>query len=138
LINAHGSGTAFGNKVESQGIKSVFCTSDEDFEAGKYAEVANDEEYEVDRMKHLAITALKAYFGHMNLASGTTETIITLKMMLDNTVAGIYGLQYPMDDTMPLPKEGEFWKREMSKMVKYTMGFGGNMAAIALEKWQDK
>jgi len=37
-----------------------------------------------------------------------------------------------------MPKEGEYVKRDLNKAVKYTMGFGGNMAGIAIEKYHGK
>jgi len=79
VLNPHGSGTAFGNRVESQGMKSIFCTSQEQFEQGIYDE--DWDNLDASLMSNLSITALKGYFGHLNLASGAAETVTTIKML---------------------------------------------------------
>ena len=133
VLSPHGSGTNVGNKVEVRGMKSVLGSTLDEIKQDKYRD---QDSLDKSKFSNTSISALKGQIGHLNLASGATEAAILIKGMNDNVVPGTYGLKNPIDDDLNFTKQGEHHFKEVNKLVKYVMGFGGNMACLAFEKFK--
>lgn len=79
MINGHATATKIGDPVEAEAIKSVLATP--------YLSMLRDEKfeekslYDKSNLKNTVITAYKGHMGHLNLASGATETAFIIKAM---------------------------------------------------------
>lgn len=115
-VNLHGTATSSGDVYETHQIKKAF---------GKKA-------YEIP------MSATKAMTGHMLGASGALEVIISLLAMRHNFVPPTIGLENPDQkcdlDYVPLKSRPV----EVNKALSLSMGFGGHVAVIALEKVENE
>ena len=86
-------------------------------------------------LKNTSITAFKANLGHLNLASGATEVALSIMSMIDSVVPPVANLEEPVQPELNFSMTKPTHKK-VNKAMKLAVGFGGNNAAIAFEKWQ--
>jgi 3-oxoacyl-[acyl-carrier-protein] synthase II len=132
LINGHATATRKGDNVEADGIKSILCSSREMLLQDKYAEGSDmDKRY----LGNTHLTAFKGNLGHLNLASGATEVALCIKAMQTSTVPPVANLKDPVDDEMTFAM-GKSINKEIKRFMKIAVGFGGNNAAMAIQKYE--
>jgi len=114
-INAHGTGTPYNDKSETEAIKTVF------------GEKAYD----------IPISSTKSMTGHMLGASGAAEAIICIKAMQESFIPPTIGLQEqdPECDLDYVPLQGR--NQNLQYTISNSFGFGGQNASILLKKWEE-
>lgn len=110
-INAHGTSTPLGDKIETNAIKTVFQ---------KYA-------YE------LAVSSTKSMTGHLLGAAGAIEAIITAATLKEGFLPPTinYKTKDQECDLYYVPNEGE--KATLSYALTNSFGFGGHNATLVLK-----
>ncbi|MDF2857621.1 MAG: 3-oxoacyl-(acyl-carrier-protein) synthase 2 [Neobacillus sp.] len=110
-INAHGTSTPLGDKIETNAIKTVFQ---------KYA-------YE------LAVSSTKSMTGHLLGAAGAIEAIITAATLKEGFLPPTINYQTKDQecDLYYVPNEGE--KATLSYALTNSFGFGGHNATLVLK-----
>ena len=109
-INAHGTSTPAGDKVEAQAIQQVF---------GAHAAA-------------LAVSSTKSMTGHMLGATGAVEVIFSLLAMRDQVVPPTINLDHP-DEGLNLnfvPHTAQ--ERKVTVSLSNSFGFGGTNATLLL------
>ncbi|WP_315117118.1 beta-ketoacyl-ACP synthase II [uncultured Clostridium sp.] len=114
-INAHGTGTEYNDKFETEAIKSVF---------GDYT-------------KKLPISSTKSMTGHLLGASGAVEAIASIKAMVDNFIPPTIGYKVKDEecDLDYVPNKGRECK--LDYVMSNSLGFGGHNGVILLKKWSE-
>ena len=114
-INAHGTGTPYNDKSETEAIKTVF------------GEKAYD----------IPISSTKSMTGHMLGASGAAEAIVCIKAMQESFIPPTIGLQEqdPECDLDYVPLQGR--NQDLQYTISNSFGFGGQNASILLKKWEE-
>ena len=114
-INAHGTGTLYNDKSETEAIKTVF------------GEKAYD----------IPISSTKSMTGHMLGASGAAEAIVCIKAMQESFIPPTIGLQEqdPECDLDYVPLQGR--NQNLQYTISNSFGFGGQNASILLKKWEE-
>ena len=114
-INAHGTGTPYNDKSETEAIKTVF------------GEKAYD----------IPISSTKSMTGHMLGASGAAEAIVCIKAMQESFIPPTIGLleQDPECDLDYVPLQGR--NQNLQYTISNSFGFGGQNASILLKKWEE-
>lgn len=114
-INAHGTGTPYNDKSETEAIKTVF------------GEKAYD----------IPISSTKSMTGHMLGASGAAEAIVCIKAMQESFIPPTIGLQEqdPECDLDYVPLQGR--NQNLQYTISNSFGFGGQNASILLKKWEE-
>jgi len=114
-INAHGTGTLYNDKSETEAIKKVF------------GEKAYD----------IPISSTKSMTGHMLGASGAAEAIVCIKAMQKSFIPPTIGLQEqdPECDLDYVPLQGR--NQNLQYTISNSFGFGGQNASILLKKWEE-
>jgi 3-oxoacyl-[acyl-carrier-protein] synthase II len=114
-INAHGTSTPVGDRVETLAIKKVF---------GEHA-------------PKLAISATKSMTGHLLGAAGGIETAITARALRDGMLPPTINL----DDPDPECDLDYVPQRARETAVRYALnngfGFGGTNGSLLLARHQD-
>jgi 3-oxoacyl-[acyl-carrier-protein] synthase II len=98
---------------------------------GKYAEGVDQDK---KHLKNTSITAFKGNLGHLNLASGATEVALSLKSMEHSVVPHVKNLRDPVEPEMNFVA-GKNQFKPVHRAMKLAVGFGGNNAALAFQKW---
>ena len=111
-INAHGTSTPHGDRVEALAIKKVF---------GEHA-------------YRLSVSSTKSSTGHLLGAAGGLETAITALAVAHDTVPPTLNLDNPdegcdLDFTPHVPKQ-----RPVRVAISNSFGFGGTNACVVLAK----
>jgi len=114
-INAHGTGTLYNDKSETEAIKTVF------------GEKAYD----------IPISSTKSMTGHMLGASGAAEAIVCIKAIQESFIPPTIGLQEqdPECDLDYVPLQGR--NQNLQYTISNSFGFGGQNASILLKKWEE-
>ncbi|MEW9096799.1 MAG: beta-ketoacyl-ACP synthase II [Clostridiaceae bacterium] len=114
-INAHGTGTEYNDKFETEAIKSVF---------GDYA-------------KKLPISSTKSMTGHLLGAAGAVEAIASIKAMIDNFIPPTIGYKAEDEecDLDYVPNKGRECK--LNYVMSSSLGFGGHNGVILFKKWSE-
>jgi len=114
-INAHGTGTPYNDKSETEAIKTVF------------GEKAYD----------IPISSTKSMTGHMLGASGAAEAIVCIKAIQESFIPPTIGLQEqdPECDLDYVPLQGR--NQNLQYTISNSFGFGGQNASILLKKWEE-
>lgn len=110
-VNAHGTGTKLGDRVEAQALQEVF---------GK-------------KTMKIAATALKSMTGHMLAASGALEIASTLMTMKEGVIPPTINLT-EKDAGCDLDIITEKKKADVKIAISNSFGFGGVNAVIVLRK----
>jgi 3-oxoacyl-[acyl-carrier-protein] synthase II len=112
-VNLHGTGTPTGDIYESEQLKRAF---------GPVA-------------YRIPMSSIKAMTGHLLGAAGAVEIIATLLAMRNGFIPPTIGLEEP-DPACDLdytPNRAR--KKELRRAISLSMGFGGHIATIALERF---
>lgn len=116
-VNAHGTSTAYNDKFETMGLKSVL---------GDHA-----------KSDRFCVSSTKCVTGHTLGAAGGLEAVITARSIKDSIVAPTinYETPDPECDLDYVPNE----KREMdiNGAMSSNLGFGGHNAVILFKKFQE-
>ncbi|MBU5486353.1 beta-ketoacyl-ACP synthase II [Clostridium sp. MSJ-11] len=114
-MNAHGTGTEYNDKFETEAIKSVF---------GDYA-------------KKLPISSTKSMTGHLLGAAGAVEAIASIKAMIDNFIPPTIGYKVEDEecDLDYVPNKGRECK--LNYVMSSSLGFGGHNGVILFKKWSE-
>ncbi len=114
-INAHGTGTPYNDKYETEAIKGVF---------GEAA-------------CKIPVSSTKAMTGHLLGAAGAIEAIICVKASQEDYIPPTIGYQVKDEecDLDYVPNIGR--KASVNYTLSNSFGFGGNNATIILKKWTE-
>ena len=114
-INAHGTGTAQNDVMESRGIRRALGSH------------AND----------LCVSGLKSMLGHLVNASGSVELALTTLALRDGFMPPTINLTDPDPDCdlNYVPLVG--YDRRVQTAIKLALAFGGHLVAVALRRWND-
>ncbi len=111
--NAHGTGTAMNDKVETLAIKKALGE---------------------ERARRIAISSTKSMTGHMLGAAGAVEAVISILALTEGIAPPTIGLTEPDPecdlDYVPLQAR----KAEFDVALSSSLGFGGHNACLAFKK----
>lgn len=111
-INAHGTSTPVGDKIETQAIKRVFN----------------------DYSQKLWVSSTKSMTGHTLGAAGGIESVFSLMALKDNTVPPTVNLDNPSEgcdlDYVPCSAR----EKEIRYVMNNSFGFGGTNATLIFSK----
>lgn len=112
-INAHGTGTIANDRVETLAIKSVF----------------------EKRAYDIPVSSVKSMIGHLIGASGAVEIAAILAMFEGDFISPTINLEKkdPECDLDYVPLEPR--NKQINVVLKNSMGFGGQNAAIVLKRY---
>ncbi|MEF8793536.1 beta-ketoacyl-ACP synthase II [Thiohalorhabdus sp.] len=111
-VNAHGTSTPHGDKVETQAIKSVFG----------------------DHANRLAVSSTKSMVGHMLGAAGGVEGIVTALALHHGLIPPTINLDHsdPDCDLDYVPEEARSMQADAA--LNNSFGFGGTNATLVLKR----
>lgn len=114
-INAHGTSTPVGDKIESFAVERLFG----------------------DHAKNLAMSSTKSMTGHLLGAAGAVETIFTALSLRDQVAPPTINLNEPGEgcNLNYVPNQPQEMKMEFA--LNNNFGFGGTNAALVLKKFRD-
>jgi 3-oxoacyl-[acyl-carrier-protein] synthase II len=114
-INAHGTSTDLGDKLETIAIKRAF----------------GDHAYE------LAVSSTKSMTGHTLGAAGAVEAAITLMAVRDQCVPPTINLNNPDEgcDLDYVPNQSR--AREITYALSNSFGFGGTNGSLLFKRWTE-
>lgn len=114
-INAHGTGTLFNDKVETEAIKNFF---------GDYA-------YKIP------VSSTKSMTGHLLGAAGAIEAIVCIKGLEEGIIPPTIGLENKDEecdlDYVPSKYREAYLKYALSN----SLGFGGHNGTLLFKKWEE-
>ena len=108
FINAHGTGTLYNDQMEAVAIGR----------AG---------------LLHLPVTAYKGYFGHTLGSAGLIDIIISARCMEENVLLPVMGFE-TLGVSEHITVQNRLEKRVLHSCLKIASGFGGNNAALIIER----
>jgi 3-oxoacyl-[acyl-carrier-protein] synthase II len=114
FINAHGTSTPLGDKIETKAIKLLF---------GKKA-------------YHIPITSIKSVTGHMLAASGSLEAAFTLMSIDEGIIPPTINLK-ERDPECDLDYTTELRRADIEFAISHSFGFGGVNAVLVMKKLKD-
>ncbi len=114
-INAHGTSTAYNDKLETLAIKDVF----------------------EDYADKVMVSSTKSMTGHLLGAAGGVESIATLLSMRDSYIHPTINLENsdPECDLDYVPQQGR--EVELNTALINNFGFGGTNASLVLKKYSE-
>ncbi|NBV41799.1 beta-ketoacyl-[acyl-carrier-protein] synthase family protein [bacterium] len=110
LVSSHGTSTPVGDKCEADVIRQIF-----DKRGGV-----------------VPVNALKSQFGHTIGASGVLDTIFSIEMMQRGMI--LPTIHYEPDPELEINVVSELTSASLSCILKNSFGFGGNNAALVIQK----
>lgn len=111
MINAHGTSTVSGDRVEALALKQVFG----------------------QRLGAIHVTANKSMTGHMLAASGALEVAVTAMSLYEGVIPPTINLAVP-DRECGLNISSDLAEKDMRVALSTSFGFGGINAALVLKK----
>lgn len=115
-INAHGTGTAQNDVVETRGIRLAMG----------------------DAADHVAVSATKSMLGHLINAAGSVELAITTLALRDGYAPPTLNLTNPDPacnlDCIPLVGR----RQSVQHAMKISVAFGGHLVAVVLRRWEEQ
>jgi len=111
-VNAHGTSTPHGDKVETLAIKDVFG----------------------DHARELAVSSTKSMVGHMLGAAGGVESIVAALALHHGLVPPTINLENPDPECDLDYVPGEARRKELDAVLNNSFGFGGTNATLVLKK----
>jgi 3-oxoacyl-(acyl-carrier-protein) synthase len=115
-INAHGTGTAQNDVVETRGIRLAMG----------------------DAADHVAVSATKSMLGHLINAAGSVELAITTLALRDGYAPPTLNLTNPDPacnlDCIPLVGR----RQAVQHAMKISVAFGGHLVAVVLRRWEEQ
>ena len=114
-INAHGTGTPYNDKFETNAIKKVF---------GEAA-------YKIP------VSSTKSMIGHLLGAAGAVEAFICVKALEDGYIPATINLEVPDEecDLDYVPNKGR--NADLEYALSNSLGFGGHNGVLILKKWKE-
>jgi 3-oxoacyl-[acyl-carrier-protein] synthase II len=112
MINAHGTSTPAGDRVETIAIKTLF---------GEHAH-------------NISVTSTKSMTGHLLGAAGGVETAVTALSVLEDVVPPTINLDEPDPECDLDYTSGGARRRTVEYAMNSSFGFGGTNAALLLTK----
>jgi 3-oxoacyl-[acyl-carrier-protein] synthase II len=115
-INAHGTSTPAGDRLEALAVKSLFG----------------------DHAKQLAISSTKSMIGHLIAAAGSVEAIFSILAIRDQIAPPTINLEHPDDDIADLdfvPNRAKPMKIDVA--LSNSFGFGGTNGALLFKRIVD-
>jgi 3-oxoacyl-[acyl-carrier-protein] synthase II len=114
-INAHGTSTDLGDKLETEAIKRAFG----------------------DHAYKLAVSSTKSMTGHTLGAAGAVEAAITLMAMRDHCLPPTINLNNPDEgcDLDYVPNQSR--ARDLTYALSNSFGFGGTNGSLLFKRWTD-
>ena len=114
-INAHGTGTPYNDKFETNAIKKVF---------GEAA-------YKIP------VSSTKSMIGHLLGAAGAVEAFICVKALEDGYIPATITLEVPDEecDLDYVPNKGR--NADLEYALSNSLGFGGHNGVLILKKWKE-
>lgn len=132
LLNGHATATLKGDNVEAEAIQTILTASREMLAKRKFAYGSDQDK---KHLRNTTLTAFKGNLGHLNLASGATEVALSLMSMKTGLIPPVANLKNPVEPEMNFAMEKPQEKR-VDRFIKLAVGFGGNNAAIAVQRYQ--
>jgi 3-oxoacyl-[acyl-carrier-protein] synthase II len=111
-INAHGTSTPTGDRVETTAIKRVFG----------------------DHANKLAVSSTKSMVGHMLGAAGGVESIVSALALHHGVIPPTINLENPDPECDLDYVPGEAREKSLDAVVNNSFGFGGTNATLVLRK----
>jgi 3-oxoacyl-[acyl-carrier-protein] synthase II len=108
-INAHGTATIHGDKVEAEAVREVFGDA-------------------------VPLSSLKGYIGHTLGASGALELIVSLAMMEEETIYPTLNLESVAEDCRGIRHVMKPLSCDIKVMIKNCFAFGGINAALVCRR----
>lgn len=109
-VNAHGTSTPGGDRVEARALAEVFG----------------------DRLGGVAVSSTKSMIGHLTVAAGAVEAIVTALSLRDGLVHPTLNQESP-DPECPLDTVAEGARRlDLRAALSSSFAFGGQTACLAL------
>ena len=114
-INAHGTGTQQNDVAEIQGVRQALGQASRD----------------------VCLSSAKAQLGHLINAAGCVELALTVLALRDGFLPPTANLVTPDPecDLDCLPGRGR--RRRVQLALKVSIGFGGHVVAVLLQRWND-
>lgn len=114
-INAHGTGTEYNDKFETEAIKNVFR----------------------EDAKNIPVSSIKSMTGHLLGAAGGVEAIASVKSIYEDFIPPTIGYKVKDEecDLDYVPNKGRY--QEVKYAMSNSLGFGGHNAVILFKKWSD-
>mgnify|MGYP001270755083 CR=1 FL=1 len=113
-INAHGTGTPYNDKIETECIKAVFG----------------------DHAADIPIVSVKSEMGHTLGAAGSLEVICSLLTIQNNVIPPTINLEEPDPDCDLDYVPGTAREQKVSTVLSNSYGIGGTNAAVVLREFQ--
>lgn len=116
-VNAHGTSTPLGDKVEIDAMRRLFQ----------------------EHMPRLAISSTKSSIGHLLGAAGGVEAIFSILSLCDQQVPPTCHLDHPDDEFQDLnlvPHKAQ--ARDVEYVLSNSFGFGGTNASLIFKRWNDQ
>lgn len=115
-INAHGTGTLFNDKVETEAIKNLF---------GEYA-------YKIP------VSSTKSMTGHLLGAAGAIEAIVCLKGLQEGIIPPTIGLENKDEECDLDYVLNKYREADIKYALSNSLGFGGHNGTLLFKKWEGK
>jgi 3-oxoacyl-[acyl-carrier-protein] synthase II len=112
-INAHGTSTPLGDKMETAAIKTLFG----------------------DHARKLAVSSTKSVTGHLLGATGAVEIIACAKAIESQTLPPTINYEYPDPDCDLDYVPNVARKTKVNVAISNSLGFGGHNATLAVKKF---
>ena len=111
-LNAHGTSTPLGDKVESDAVKSIFK----------------------DHANKIAISSVKSMIGHLLGAAGGVEAVFSVLTLRDQILPPTINIETPDPDCDLDYVPGQARETEVNCILSNSFGFGGTNASLAFRK----
>lgn len=112
-INAHGTSTPHGDKVETLAVKRTFGE------------------------KPPAVSSSKSEFGHLLGAAGAVESIVCIHALLDNVLPPTINIQTPDPDCDLDYVPDTARPRDLRNVLTNSFGFGGTNACLVFSRFEE-
>ena len=113
-INAHGTSTPLGDKIELEAVKRLF----------------------EQRNAKLSMSSTKSAVGHLLGAAGAVEAIYSILAIRDQVLPPTLNLNNPLEDSVidlvPLSAK----KHTINAVLSNSFGFGGTNASLVFKKYE--
>ena len=114
-INAHGTSTILGDKIELNAIKRLFKNT-----------------------KNLCVSSTKSSIGHLLGAAGSVEAIFSLLALNENTLPATLNLENPIESGNIKLIAKEPLKEKANLALSNSFGFGGHNGVIIIKRWNQE
>lgn len=114
-INAHGTGTIFNDKVETEAIKKAFG----------------------EKAYSIPVSSTKSMTGHLLGAAGAIESIVCLKAMEEGVIPPTIGLTEPDQQCDLNYVPGKAQRAALKYTMSNSLGFGGHNGTLVFKKWEE-